>query len=118
MTASNKPDTYPDNCITERKTPQGYWWRYQHPRDQPKIEIETAICVAFQLADAKARQSGKTYLVASTLAWPSRFCRVSSRIPASHIRVACVWRSACGVTQGARKPARSHARANRRTKAA
>ena len=66
MTASNKPDTYPDNCITERNTPQGYWWRYQHPRDQPKVEIETAICVAFQLADAKARQSGKTYLVAST----------------------------------------------------
>jgi hypothetical protein len=58
--------TYPDNCITEHRTAQGYWWRYQHPRDQPNAEIDAAICVAFQLADAEARKSGKTYLVAST----------------------------------------------------
>ena len=59
-------DTYPDDCITEGDTPHGYWWRYRHPHNQPDVEIETAICVAFQLADAEARESGKTYLVAST----------------------------------------------------
>ena len=57
---------YPDDCITEHRTAQGYWWRYRHPRNQPNAEIETAICVAFQLADAEARKSGKTYLVASS----------------------------------------------------
>jgi hypothetical protein len=62
----DKADTYPDNCITEGDTPHGYWWRYRHPRGQPAVEIETAICVAFQIADAEARKTGKTYLVAST----------------------------------------------------
>ena len=62
----DKLDIYPDNCITEGDTPHGYWWRYRHPKDQPGVEIETAICVAFQLADAEARKTGKTYLVAST----------------------------------------------------
>jgi hypothetical protein len=57
---------YADNCIAERHTPHGYWWRYQHPRDQPSAEIESAICIAFQLADAEARKTGKTHLVAST----------------------------------------------------
>ena len=62
----DKPDTYPDNSITEGDTPHGYWWRYRHPRNQPSVEIETAICVAFQIADTEARKTRKTYLVAST----------------------------------------------------
>ena len=45
-------------------------------------------------------------------ACPSRFCNASSRIPPSHIAVACVCRSACGVLSGVRIPSRSSRRAN------
>jgi hypothetical protein len=63
-----KVDTYPDNCITEGDTPHGYWWRNRHPKDQPGVAMTmtTALCVAFEIADAEARKTGKTYLVAST----------------------------------------------------
>jgi hypothetical protein len=29
---------FPDYCITECSTPLGYWWRYQHHRNQPSSE--------------------------------------------------------------------------------
>jgi hypothetical protein len=69
----DKADTYPDNCIAEGDTPLGYWWRYRHPKDEPGTEIETAICVAFKIADAEAPKTGKTYLVASTQKPPALY---------------------------------------------
>jgi hypothetical protein len=59
----DKPDAYPDNCITEGDTPHGYWWRYWHPRNASETDLETAIIVAFQIADAEARKTGKTYVI-------------------------------------------------------
>jgi hypothetical protein len=56
-----KADTYPDNCISEDDTPHGYWWMTSRV---PKSRL--AICVGFQLADAEARRTGRTYFVAST----------------------------------------------------
>jgi hypothetical protein len=49
----------------------------------------------------RSRRSSRPWdsRVDSGEACPSRFCSVSSRVPPSHIRVACVWRRACGVTQ-------------------
>jgi hypothetical protein len=26
----------PANCITERQTPFGYWWRYTHSKGEPE----------------------------------------------------------------------------------
>jgi hypothetical protein len=61
MTARNKPD-----CITEKRTAQGFWWRYTHSKDEPNETIEMAIRAAGEVAADEARKSGKTYIVAST----------------------------------------------------
>jgi hypothetical protein len=54
------------DCITERDTPSGYWWRYTHSTDEPLATLEAAIMVAGDVAAEEARKRGKTYLVAST----------------------------------------------------
>ena len=61
MTASKKRD-----CITESRTDAGFWWRYTHSDGEPDETIEMAIRVAGEVAANEARQSGKTYVVAST----------------------------------------------------
>jgi hypothetical protein len=58
---SNKPD-----CITEKRTAQGFWWRYTHSKDEPNETIEMAIRIAGEVAADEARKSGKTYVVALT----------------------------------------------------
>jgi hypothetical protein len=53
-------------CITEEDTPSGYWWRYQPAPHHPDEAITAMIHVTKVVADAEARNSGKTYLVGST----------------------------------------------------
>jgi hypothetical protein len=53
-------------CITERYTPYGYWWRYSAAKDEPEITLVAAIQIAASVAADEARKSGKTYLVATT----------------------------------------------------
>jgi hypothetical protein len=53
-------------CITERETPYGYWWRYAHSDGEPEDTLKAATMIAVSVARDKARQDGKTYLVAST----------------------------------------------------
>jgi hypothetical protein len=53
-------------CITEEDTPSGYRWRYQPASHHPNAAIEAMIHVAKAVAEAEARNSGKTYLVGST----------------------------------------------------
>jgi hypothetical protein len=31
------------DCIIERETPHGYWWRYQHSDDEPRDTLLAAI---------------------------------------------------------------------------
>jgi hypothetical protein len=31
------------DCITERETPHGYWWRYQHSDDEPRDTLLASI---------------------------------------------------------------------------
>jgi hypothetical protein len=52
------------DCITERHTEHGYWWRYQHSDDEPIATLEAAIMVAGDVAAEEARDSGKTYVLA------------------------------------------------------
>lgn len=54
------------NCITERRTPYGFWWRYTHAAGEPDETLVMAIRIASEVAADEARKSGKTYLVAST----------------------------------------------------
>jgi hypothetical protein len=54
------------DCITERETPFGYWWRYTHSRDEPRDTLTAAIMIAGEVAATEARNRGKTYYVAST----------------------------------------------------
>ena len=54
------------DCITERETPHGYWWRYTHSRNEPRDTLTAAIIVAGEIAAEEARKRGKTYLLAST----------------------------------------------------
>ena len=61
MTASKKP-----HCITESRTDAGLWWRYTHSKDEPNETIEMAIRIAAEVAAGETRQSGNTYVVAST----------------------------------------------------
>src|ERR1700760_2100020 len=49
--------------ITEIDTDFGYWWCYQPPPDHPDEAITLMIHIAKVIADAEARNSGKTYLV-------------------------------------------------------
>jgi len=58
------------HCITERETPHGYWWRYQHSAGEPEVTLTTAIMVAGDVAATEARQRGKTYYVARAAAAP------------------------------------------------
>jgi hypothetical protein len=50
--------------ITERDTPHGYWWRYQHAGDEPHETLLAAIMIAGDVAANEARKRGKTYCVA------------------------------------------------------
>src|SRR5580704_7066715 len=50
-------------AITEADTPFGYWWRYQPAADHPSEAITLLIHIAKVVADAEARNTGKTYLV-------------------------------------------------------
>ena len=43
-------DDDPDNCITARETPHGFWWRYTHASDEPEITLVAAIKVAASVA--------------------------------------------------------------------
>jgi hypothetical protein len=52
------------DCITERQTEHGYWWRYEHSDDEPLATLEAAIIVAGDVAAEEALKSGKTYFVA------------------------------------------------------
>jgi hypothetical protein len=54
----------PPDCITERETPHGYWWRYTHSSDEPRDTLTAAIMVAGDVAAEEARRRGKTYVVA------------------------------------------------------
>jgi hypothetical protein len=54
------------DCITERDTQYGYWWRYTHSDNEPLATLEAAIMVAGDVAAEEARKRGKTYFVAST----------------------------------------------------
>jgi hypothetical protein len=56
--------------------------------------------------------------VDSLEAWPRLFCNESSRIPPSHIRIACVCRSACGLLHGSRMTSATRRRWNSFTSAA
>lgn len=60
---SDSPGNAPD-CITERQTEHGYWWRYQHSDDEARDTLLAAIAVACEVAATEARKSGKTYVVA------------------------------------------------------
>jgi hypothetical protein len=52
-------------CITEIDTHFGYWWCYQLASHHPGEAIEAMIHIAKAVADAEARNSGKTYVVGS-----------------------------------------------------
>jgi hypothetical protein len=60
---SNRAGNEPD-CITERETPYGYWWRYAHSDDEPQDTLTAAIMIAGDVAATEARTRGKTYYVA------------------------------------------------------
>jgi hypothetical protein len=53
-----------DSCITERETPDGYWWRYKHAEDEPQETLTAATGIALWVAADQARKFGKNYLVA------------------------------------------------------
>lgn len=54
-------------CITERETPHGYWWSYTHSRDEPEETWFAATGIAASVAEHRARETGKTYVVAVSL---------------------------------------------------
>ena len=60
----------PSDCVTERETPHGYWWRYQHSAGEPEVTLTTAIMVAGDVAATEARVRGKTYCVARAATRP------------------------------------------------
>ena len=62
---SAAPDNASD-CITERDTQHGYWWRYTHSRDEPQDTLTAVFMIASDVAATEARKRGKTYYVAST----------------------------------------------------
>ena len=53
------------SSITEIDTDFGYWWCYEAAPHHPDEAITAMIHIAKVVADAEARNSGKTYLVAS-----------------------------------------------------
>jgi len=54
------------NCITERRSADGYYWRYTHSPGEPQDTLTAAIMMAVEVAAEEARNAGKTYVVAST----------------------------------------------------
>jgi hypothetical protein len=52
------------DCITERETPHGYWWRYRHSDEESRDTLLAAIMIAGDVAATEARKRGKTYYVA------------------------------------------------------
>lgn len=59
--------TGPLPCITEGQTEHGYWWRYAPSKDEPGENLVIALRLAAAVASEQARNSGKTYIVASVL---------------------------------------------------
>jgi hypothetical protein len=53
-----------NNCITERQTPYGYWWRYLHSKGEPEDTLTAATALASSVAADHARKTGQRYLVA------------------------------------------------------
>ena len=53
----------PANCITERQTPFGYWWRYTHSKGEPEYTWFAASGIAATVAAEHARKHDKTYFV-------------------------------------------------------
>jgi hypothetical protein len=61
----------PANCITERQTAFGYWWRTTHSGNEPDQTLIGAIKLAAHVAEQEARAAGKTFLVATSAErWP------------------------------------------------
>jgi hypothetical protein len=60
---SDNPAYTPD-CITERHTEHGYWWRYQQSDGEARETLRAAIMIAGNVAATEARKSGKTFVVA------------------------------------------------------
>jgi hypothetical protein len=60
---SDSPEYAPD-CITERHTEHGYWWRYRHSDGEARETMRAAIMIAGGVAATEARKSDKTYVVA------------------------------------------------------
>jgi hypothetical protein len=65
MQASNGAIADFASSITEIDTDFGYWWCYEAAPHHPDEAITAMIHIAKVVADAEARNSGKTYLVAS-----------------------------------------------------
>jgi hypothetical protein len=66
MEAATHDSTDLARCITEADTQFGYWWRYEPALHHPNDAITALIHIAKIVADAEARKTGKTYLVASS----------------------------------------------------
>jgi hypothetical protein len=60
MTIDLANDNHPGNCISERQTPFGLWWRYTHNSNEPSITLVAAVRVAASVATDEARKRGKT----------------------------------------------------------
>src|SRR5689334_1240216 len=76
------------DCITERQTEHGYWWRYEHSDDEPLATLEAAIIVAGDVAAEEALKSGKTYFVARAACSPAYLGR-SARPRCKSCRARC-----------------------------
>jgi hypothetical protein len=53
-------------AITQNTTAHGYYWRYDHPPDEPSETLDWAISIAGIVAGDEARKTGKSHYVAST----------------------------------------------------
>jgi hypothetical protein len=62
-------------CITEGQTEHGYWWRYVPSKDEPGENLVIALRAASAVASEQARNTGKSYVVATALQ-PSPAVRV------------------------------------------
>jgi hypothetical protein len=61
MVSGDKP-----GCITERRTADGYYWRYTHSQGEPQEMLTMAFRIAVEIAAAEARNYSKGYVVAFT----------------------------------------------------
>lgn len=62
---SDSPEYAPD-CITERQTEHGYWWRYQQSDGEARETLLAAIRIAGEVAATEARKSGKGCLASTS----------------------------------------------------